>query len=129
MLYLHRCEFSSRKVEFPDDPYIHVCHCLLSIIFIQFLSFPSPGHLPNLGIGRGSPALQADSLPSEPLGKLISFNDCQFNTQMFASDCKRLLYNVYWCLVLSLKKFFFQFNFYSGVCIYSVVIFFYYYFF
>ena len=31
--------------------------------------FPSPGHLPNPGIKPGSPALQADSLPSEPPGK------------------------------------------------------------
>ena len=32
--------------------------------------FPSPGNLPNLGIEPGSPALQVDSLPSEPPGKL-----------------------------------------------------------
>ena len=31
------------------------------------LPFPSPGDLPNPGIKPGSPALQADSLPSEPL--------------------------------------------------------------
>ena len=31
--------------------------------------FPSPGDLPNLGIEPRSPALQVDSLPSEPLGK------------------------------------------------------------
>ena len=35
------------------------------------LPFPSPGDLPNLGIEPGSPALQADSLPSEPPGKPI----------------------------------------------------------
>ena len=33
------------------------------------LPFPSPEDLPNLGIEPGSPALQADSLPSEPPGK------------------------------------------------------------
>ena len=33
------------------------------------LPFPSPGDLPNPGIKPGSPALQADSLPSEPPGK------------------------------------------------------------
>ena len=32
------------------------------------LPFPSPGDLPNSGIEPGSPALQADSLPSEPQG-------------------------------------------------------------
>ena len=31
--------------------------------------FPSPGDLPNPGIEPGSPALQADALISEPLGK------------------------------------------------------------
>ena len=30
------------------------------------LPFPSPGDLPDPGMKRGPPALQADSLPSEP---------------------------------------------------------------
>ena len=33
------------------------------------LPFPSQGDLPNPGIEPGSPALQADSLSSEPPGK------------------------------------------------------------
>ena len=33
------------------------------------LPFPSPGDLPNPGIEPGSPALQADALPSEPLDR------------------------------------------------------------
>ena len=33
------------------------------------LPFLSPGNLPNPGIKPGSPALQADALPSEPPGK------------------------------------------------------------
>ena len=37
--------------------------------FWSGLPFPSPGDLPNPGIEPGSPALQADSLPSEPPGK------------------------------------------------------------
>ena len=32
------------------------------------LPFPSPGDLPNPGIELGSPALQADALPTEPPG-------------------------------------------------------------
>jgi len=36
------------------------------------LPFPSPGNLPNPVIEPGSPALQADTLPSEPLGKPIA---------------------------------------------------------
>ena len=36
------------------------------------LPFPSPGDLPNPGIEPGSPALQADALTSEPLGKPLN---------------------------------------------------------
>ena len=40
----------------------------------SWLPFPSPGDLPDPGIKPLSPALQADSLPPEPLGKpLLSF--------------------------------------------------------
>ena len=35
------------------------------------LPFPSPGDLPDPGIKPRSPALQADTLPSEPPGKPI----------------------------------------------------------
>ena len=33
------------------------------------LPFPSPGDLPDPGMEHGTPALQADALPSEPPGK------------------------------------------------------------
>ena len=36
--------------------------------------FPSPVDLPNPGIELGSPALQADSLPTELSGKIRSFS-------------------------------------------------------
>ena len=36
------------------------------------LPFPTPGDLPNPGIEAGSPALQADSLPSESLRQQVS---------------------------------------------------------
>ena len=36
--------------------------------------FPSPGDLPNPGIEPGSPVLKADTLPSEPPGKLDNDN-------------------------------------------------------
>ena len=35
------------------------------------LPFPSPGDLPNPGIEPGSPALQTDDLPSEPLANEV----------------------------------------------------------
>ena len=39
------------------------------------LPFPSPGNLPDSGIEPGSPALQADALPSRPPGKSLKFSD------------------------------------------------------
>ena len=51
------------------------------------LPFPSPGDLPDLGIKPRSPALQTDTLPSEPPGKPI----------MIMS--KDLIYNNYVCLI------------------------------
>ena len=52
------------------------CQALLSTEFSRQeywsgLPFPSPGDLPDPGIEPGSPALQADTLLSEPLGKSI----------------------------------------------------------
>ena len=38
---------------------------LYTIEYWSGLLFPSPGHLPNLGIEPESPALQANTLPSE----------------------------------------------------------------
>ena len=42
---------------------------------LEWEPFPSPGDLPNPGIKPRSPALQADSLPSEPPGKRHSLNN------------------------------------------------------
>ena len=39
------------------------------------LPIPSPGYLPNPGIKPRSPALQADSLPTEPLGKPLGYDN------------------------------------------------------
>ena len=55
-------------------PWTAACQAPLSMILSQQaywsgLPFPSPGDLPNPGTKSGSPALQADSLPSEPPGK------------------------------------------------------------
>ena len=44
------------------------------------LPFPSPGDLPNLGIEPRSPALQADTLPSEPLGRPLPHSRPKVNT-------------------------------------------------
>ena len=42
-------------------------HGILQARILDWLPFPSPGNLSNPGIESRSPALQADSLPSEPI--------------------------------------------------------------
>ena len=41
-------------------------HGIFQTRILEWLSFPSPGYLPDLGIKSRFLALQADSLPSEP---------------------------------------------------------------
>ena len=58
------------------NPMNYSCQASLSMEFSREeywsgLPFPSPGYLPDPGIKLESPALQADSLPSEPPGKLL----------------------------------------------------------
>ena len=43
-------------------------HGILQARILKLIAFPSPGDLPDPGMEPGPPALQADSLPSEPLG-------------------------------------------------------------
>ena len=49
------------------------------------LPLPSPGDLPNLGIEPTSPALKADSLPSEPPGKMFSSVQALSHVQLFVT--------------------------------------------
>ena len=44
-------------------------HGTLQTIILEGVACPPPAHLPDPGIKPGSPALQADSFPSEPPGK------------------------------------------------------------
>ena len=46
-------------------------HGILQKGILEWVAFPSPGDLPNLGIELRSPGLQVDSLLSEPPGKTI----------------------------------------------------------
>ena len=51
----------------------HQAHLSMKFSRQSRLLFPSPGNLPNPGIKLRSPALQVDSLPSEPAGKPYTF--------------------------------------------------------
>ena len=44
-------------------------HSVLQAKTLEWAAFPSPRDIPDPGIEPGSPALQVDSLPSEPPGK------------------------------------------------------------
>ena len=46
------------------------------------LPFPSPRDHPGPGIKPRSPTLQADSLLSEPLGKLLMYTSTNFNLRL-----------------------------------------------
>ena len=54
------------------------------------LPFSSPGDLPDPGIEPGCPALEADSLPSEPPGKFLFIADC-----IFVQPCIFVLHLLY----------------------------------
>ena len=51
------------------EPMDYTVHGILQARTLQWV-FPSPEDLPNPGIEPRSPALQADSLPAEPPGKM-----------------------------------------------------------
>ena len=53
-------------------------HRILQARILSELPFPSPGDLPDPGIEPGPPALQADSLLSEPAGSFIHTYICMY---------------------------------------------------
>ena len=58
------------------NPIAHQAHLSMEFFRQEYwsgLPFPSPGDLPNPGIKPRSPALQADSLLTEPLAKAATF--------------------------------------------------------
>ena len=47
----------------------YTVHGILQARILKCVAFPSPGDLPDPGIEQRSPAMQADSLPTELSGK------------------------------------------------------------
>ena len=68
------------------------------------LPFPSPGDIPNPGIEPGSPALQADSLPTELPGKhnLLVMIILSFFNRMWKSQGKEIILILTGCVLLIL---------------------------
>ena len=52
---------------------------------LEWVAIPSPGDLPDPGIEPRSPALQADSSPSEPPGKPINSVQSLSRVRLFAT--------------------------------------------
>ena len=77
-------------------PWTVACQAPLSIGFFRQeywngLPCPPPGYLPNPGIKPSSPALQADSLPSEPPGKPCIPNTRPLSILFFYLECHLLI--------------------------------------
>ena len=51
-------------------------HRIFQARVLEWVAIPSPEDFPNPGIEPGSPALQADYLEAEPLGKPNFYCDC-----------------------------------------------------
>ena len=84
-------------------PWTVACQAPLSMAFSrqQFwngLLFPSPGDLPNPGIEPGTPALQADSLPTE-LHQTAMVPEKQLISQMLFPSLKCLFPAPFLCLL------------------------------
>ena len=76
-------------------------HGILRASILEWVAFPSPGYVSGPGIEPGSPALQADSLPTELQGKPLS-------TSTFPHYQIRLILSWWWSrdlnLILLLSK-------------------------
>ena len=51
------------------DPMDYTVHGILQARILEWEAFPYPGDLPDPGIERKSPMLQANSFPAKPPGK------------------------------------------------------------
>ena len=70
-------------------------HGILQARILEWAAIPSPGDLPDPGIERGLPALQADSLLTEPPGKHTKkqrhhFANKGLNSQSYDFSCSRV---------------------------------------
>ena len=82
LLCFHGSGLVAKACQTLATPWTVACQAPLSMGFSRQdywsgLPFPSPGNLPNLGIKPRSPALLADSLPTELQGKPLCFHGAQ----------------------------------------------------
>ena len=62
-------------------------HGIFQARILEYVAFPSPGDLPDPGIKLGSPALQADSLPSESWEKPLNDVTSNLFWNLLLMDC------------------------------------------
>jgi len=67
-------------------------HGILQARKLEWVAFPSAGDLPDPEIKPGSPALQADSLPSEPFGETANIHQIIKKARVFQK-------NIYFCFI------------------------------
>ena len=72
--------------------------------YLSGLPFPSPGDLPHPGIEPGSPALQAGSLPLEPLGKLVEASRLTLNPTKLSCYPRQVMLRFLWCFLPGLVQ-------------------------
>ena len=60
-------------------------HGILQTRILEWVAIPFPGDLPDPGIELGSPALQADSLPSKSPGKCLPVSRSFLVSRLFPS--------------------------------------------
>ena len=62
-------------------------HGTLQAKILEWVTIPPPGDLPDPGIELGSPALQTDSLPTEPSGKpLVGEEVCKWSLYLVVKE-------------------------------------------
>ena len=70
------------------DPMDYTAHGILQARILEWVPFPPPGDLPSPEIKPRFPTMQADSLPSEPLGKhLGSASMATILTEVYLDNC------------------------------------------
>ena len=86
------------------DPMDYTVREILQARILEWVTFPSPGNLPNPGIKPRFPVLQADSLPAEPQGepKNTGVGSLSLLQQIFLTQeskqsllhCRQILYQL-----------------------------------
>ena len=102
--YGYICGLLAKSCPTLCDPIDYTVHGILQARILEWVAFPFSGDIPNPGIERRSPTLQADSLPAESQGKpkntevgSLSLFQQIFPTQESNHSllhCRRILYQL-----------------------------------